>query len=679
MEGEMPEKPIVVTGTVKGAGAADARRLSVVALRGNTVLARTALRDDGSYRLTLPAGAARAAGPYALHVAVVPATAVGHVDRVPNAPRVPLARDALNQSEITAQHLTVSERLLIDWAIFWQEWCVSGTVVGPDGCPAPAAAVTVYDVSWTAQGYTKVPKATVTTGPDGSFTLCFERWQWPFCWPCEPFWWLCWPWWWEEDILHVVSALEARVQRGSHAVALFQPDARALVRGQAFPTARVGPAAPHAARTALIARKLGNPALREIFPWHWWCCDGPNVVFSVSQAGTSILDEDPSVSTRWCMESGQTVTLTGNAATLTTCNQGTRPDSGVLWTSVGLTTVGSIDADGCAQFGGDSSDVAFAGTLSLFAASALGAFDFYQVNGAVWSGGPGFRGGAKPATGTGTPIVASLWQAAWIYDPATQHLTQHQVQMGPFTQNGLTGLYATPSARQSLAAPPGLAAFPTVPPAGQVFWQYEIPGLMLQCDATVLLGGALFGAVDLTIVGHTNLGPAPVVNVDAAPVGLTPDNPLTLTIDATPLTTYSVGTPTAWRSVGVAASNTGSGDCPAYDVGPSGFVHVPVTVQDNNGFLFGYHLEADWGNSNSTTVDPPMGYAANKTVMTRSWTGGTYIYEFPGTTSGLHVPPVDCCYEFRLWFGKRVTNGYGGPGVTDQPPTFQTINLKFSS
>jgi hypothetical protein len=564
----------------------------------------------------------------------------------------------------------VSEQLFVDWAIFWQEWCVSGSVVGPDGCPAPAAEVTVSTVSWTSQGYTKVPKATVTTAPDGTFTLCFQRWQLPFCWPCEPFWWLCWPWWWEEDILHVLGALEARVQRGS-AVALFQPDARALIRGQAFPTARVSHAAPDASRTALITRKLSNPALREIFPWHWWCCHGPNIVFSVSQAGTSILDEDPAVSTRWCMESGQTVTLTGNAATLTTCNQGTRPDSGVLWIKVGNITVASIDADGCAQLGGDASDVAFAGTLSLFAGSALGAFDYYQVNGAVWSGGPHFRGGTKPAAGTGFPIVASLWQAAWIYDPATHVVTQHSVQMGPFTQNGIVGLYATPSARQSLAAPPGLAPFPTVPPGGQVFWENEIPGLMLQCDATVLLGGALFGAVDLTIVGYTNLANPPVV--------LTPDAPLTLTIDATPLTTVSVGTPSAWQSASVQATSTGSGDCPAYDVGPSGFVRIPVTVQDTNGFLLGYHLEADWGNSNSTTVDPPMGYAANKTAPTRSWTGGTYTYEFPGTTPGLHVPPVDCCYEFRLWFGKRVTNGYGGPSLTDLPPTFQTINLKFSS
>jgi hypothetical protein len=666
----MAEKPIVVTGTLAGAGA-EAKYLNVVALRGNVVLARAPLRDDGSYRLTLPAEAARAKSAYALHVAAVPVTAVDHVDRVPSVPRVALAPEALAQAEVKAPALSVSDQLLKNWGvIFWPEWCVSGTLVGPNGCPVPAAQVTVYNVTWTAQGYVKNAMATVTTGADGTFTLCFPWWKWLFCWPCTP-WWLCWPWWWEEDILHVIAALEARQHRAGNALALFQPESHALLRGQGFPSARVGPAAPDSARTALITRKLGNPALRELFPWHWWCCWEPNIVFSATQAGTTILDEDPAINTRWCMQGGQNVTLTGNAATLTTCNTGTPPQSGVLWTSVGNTTIGSIDANGCAQYSGDATDVAFAGTLSLFAASALGAFDYYQVQAAVWNK-PAFQTGAtKPASGSGTPVIANLWQVAWIYDPATQLVTQHSVQMGPFSQNGIDGLYATPTARQNLAAPPGLAAFPTVPPGGQVFWQYEIPELMLQCDASVLLGGALFGSVDLTIVGYKN--PTQLVS-------LTPDDPLTLTIDATPLTTFTVGTPQAFTDpLGQnPASNTGSGQCPAYDVGPNGLVKIPVTVMDTNGFLFGYHLEADWGNSNSTTVDPPMGYAANKTAP-YTWTGGSYTYIFPGTTTGIPVPPADCCYEFRLWFGKRVTNGWGGPSLTDLPPTFQTINLKFSS
>src|SRR5262249_51708052 len=157
-------------------------------------------------------------------------------------------------------HLAVPEQLLKNWGpIFWPEWCVSGTVVGPDGCLAPGAQVTVYTVHWTAQGYTRTPKATVTAGVDGTFTLCFPWWR-IFCWPGEP-WWRCWPWWWEEDILHVITALEARVHRGHSAMALFQPESHALIRGQGFANARVGPPAQDSGRTALIQRKLSNPAV----------------------------------------------------------------------------------------------------------------------------------------------------------------------------------------------------------------------------------------------------------------------------------------------------------------------------------------------------------------------------------------------------------------------------------
>jgi hypothetical protein len=665
----MAGKSIILTGAVKGAKSIDAARLNVVALRGDEVLARATPRTGGAYRLTVGAEAARAESAYALQVAVVPSTVGDHIDKVANAPRVALARNKLDRDEVEAPAISLNEALLRDWEIYWPEWCVSGVLDGPTGCPAPGAVVTVYTVTWTSMGYVKTPRGSAVTGPDGSFTICFPWWDLYFCWPCEPFWWLCWPWWWEEDILHVISALEARAQRGSAGVALFQADGLALVRGQGFPTARVGPAAPDKARTALIARKLANPALREIFPWWWWCCPGPNIVFGATQGATVVLDEDPAISTRWCMPSGENVTLTGNSQTLTTCNRGALPESGVLWIQVGTTPVTEIDADGCAQFGGDATDVAFAGTLSLFANAAIGAFNYYQVLGSVW-GAPGFRGGTEPAAGTGTPISANLWQIAWIYDPATLTTTAHNVQMGPFTQDGVTGLYASPQLRQTTTTPPGLAAFPPIPAGGAVFWEYQVPCLMLQCDATVLLGGAQFGAVDLTIVGYSD--PA------LPPVTLTPDAPLTLMVDATPLTTVAVGAPSAWVSPGVPAPSTGTGECPAFDVGPTGFVTIPVTVEDGTGFVFGYYLEVDWGNSNFSSVSPvgEIGYAAHANAA-RDWTGGTSTYTFPGTTSGVPTPPADCCYEFRLWFGKRVTNGYSGPSLTDLPPTFQTINLKF--
>lgn len=676
----MSEKPIPIVGEVGDISAADAARLSVVALRGNTVLATAALRPDGSYRLNLPAAAAREESAFALQLAVLPSTAVARPDRVADAPRVtvePGAREG--DHPVQAPRLALNPALIDGWAIFWREWCVSGKVTGPDGCPAPAAEVTVYTVSWGADGYTRIPRGTVTTGPDGTFALCFPWWYGLFpCWPCAPFWWRCWPWWWEWDILHVIEALETRVSRGPRSVALFQPEGSALIRGQGFAAAApAGLAGPDPERTALIARKFANPALRELFPWWWWCCDEPNIIFGVTQGGTTILAEDPSLDTRWCMASGQTVTLTGSSSTLTHCPGGPLPKSGYVWTSVGNILTTSIDSRGLAQGGGDNSDVAFAGQLWLYAAVAPTAFDYYQVNGSVWNA-PGFRGGTKPPAATTpatAPVAAPLWLPVWIYDPATQVTTPYSVQMGPFTANGHSGLYATTAARQNHPAPPGLAAFPPVPPGGQVFWGYQ--GLVLIAEDVTLLGGIPFGAVDLTLCGF-----------DQAfnPVAVTPDAPLTLAIDSTQAT-QSVGTITAWVAPGHPAPQTGTGECPAYDVGPSGYVEIPVTVQDANGFLCEWELQGQFGHGNAVVVTPPglRGYQSNPPLSpfnpdyaTASWTGGTETVTFPGSSLRGALPP-DCCYEFRLYYRKRVTNGYEWPAGDLAEGDFQTISLKFSS
>jgi hypothetical protein len=56
--------------------------------------------------------------------------------------------------------------------------------------------------------------------------------------------------------------------------------------------------------------------------------------------------------------------------------------------------------------------------------------------------------------------------------------------------------------------------------------------------------------------------------------------------------------------------------------------------------------------------------------------GGTETIVFPGNTLGGALPP-DCCYEFRLYYGKRVTDGYNWPTLAEGD--FQTISLRFSS
>ena len=265
----------------------------------------------------------------------------------------------------------------------------------------------------------------------------------------------------------------------------------------------------------------------------------------------------------------------------------------------------------------------------------------------------------------------------WIYDPATMTTTPYSVQMGPFSANGYVGLYATQDARQHQPAPPGLAPFPLVPAAGLVFWGYQ--GLTLVASDTTLLGGVPFGAVDLTMLGF---------DAGFNPVAVSPDTPLTLTIDSTPLTTQRVNGITAWVSPGVPATQTGVGDCPAYDVGPAGFVEISVTAQDTNGFLCQYELEAQYGHGHTAVVTPPglRGYVTNPLVVSatnpdypmQSWVGGSETIVFPGSSLGGVLPP-DCCYEFRLYHSKRVTDGYYWPTNNLAEGDFQTISLKFSS
>ncbi|MDQ2815221.1 MAG: carboxypeptidase-like regulatory domain-containing protein, partial [Actinomycetota bacterium] len=258
----MPGNSIPLTGEVGGVSATDAARLSVVAVVGTTVLATAQLRPDGSYRLNVPAAQARAESAFAVQVAVLPITAAAAPDRVADAPRVTISPAALDGDDpIKVPDLALDHTLIEGWLIFWREWCVSGTVVGPDGCPVPGADVTAYTVSWGTSGCTEIARATVATAPDGTFALYFLCWELLFrCWPCEPLWWRCWPWCWEFDILHVIEALETRATSGSQSVALFQPEGSALIRGQGYPAAATaGVRAVVPAEVKLAARLLAWP------------------------------------------------------------------------------------------------------------------------------------------------------------------------------------------------------------------------------------------------------------------------------------------------------------------------------------------------------------------------------------------------------------------------------------
>jgi hypothetical protein len=681
---------ITITGKVTGVTESDAARLAAYIVVCNEILAQGPILADGAYRLNLDPAAVTAKSAYGLQLVVAPSGASRQLSQLPNLKRVDLKRDALEKAKgaFHAKEIALSQEVLKVWWQWCPLYCVSGTLNGPDGCAAPGAEVTVYNVVWTSQGYTKTPRATVITAADGTFTACFP-WcsfgRFP-CWPCWPIWWECWPWWWDWDILHVIKALEAQpalpgpgpVEARANQIAMFRPDARALMRGQGFMSAQMGPMAPDAGRTALIRAKLGNARLRALFPWWWWCCDDPNIVFSASQNGNVIVNENPAIDTRWCLEDGSNVTLVGVNGTSTTCQPLCPPETGFVWTNVGNIDVSDISqgyADVPALLSTDDRDMAFAYTLDLYGMFPVSTnVAYYQVEAAPWAGNPA-RGGTPPAAGSGVPVGAPLDHVYYFYKSDGSFDSSHTVKMGPFTQGGLVNLYTTPEARQTVPTPPGLLPFPTPPAGGSVYWDKQ--GLILESDSSNLITGLPTGAADLTVLGY---------DTSLNPVTLTPDDPLTLMIDNTPVTIQRVNSVVAYKAPNVLALNLNTTACPAFDVGPSGFVAIDVTVSDANGHLYGYYVDAEYGHGNAPIVSPPgiRGYVTNPLVSgsdpnyaQKSWIGGEEVMYFPALPTNPASPPPDCCYEFRIYYAKRVTNGYNYP--TWSQGDFQTVNLKFSS
>ncbi len=707
----MASTSIVITGKVANVAESDAQRLAAFVARCNHIIISAPILADGTFRLALSRATVKEENAYGLTLAIAPATAGAHLDHLPNVSRIALKRHDLEKAEkeYHVPAISISAEVLKLWWTWCRWYCLTGTVVGPDGCPVPGADVTVYSVSYTGWGYSKVPRATVTTGANGTFTACFEWCSCIFCfpcWPCYPFWWFCWPWWWEWDILHVIEALErvpvpglGRIETLANKATLLRPDAKALVRGQGFGRT-LDNFAPDDNRTALIKSKLANPRIRELFPWWWWCCDDPNVVFSVVQNGNVILDENPAIDTRWCFEDGSNVTLVGNSDSITLCTGHCPPESGFVWTNVGLVDINDI-SQGYATVpawvtpppptNADFQDLVFAGGLDLFGEFALGSnVSFYQVQAGQWSGDPA-RGGGAP--GSTSLLLADLYRQAIVEDATHTHLTYPTVKMGPFTQNGVPGLYATEQARAAGLPLAGLPPIP-IPPGGQVIgWAQQ--GLMVSTSSQNLIGGAVTGAVDLTVAGY---------DANANPVALVPDSPLTLTIDNTPLTTDAISL-AAFKSDGTSAPLTGGSthQCPAYDVGPGGYVQITTSVSDAMGHLFEYYVDAEYGSSSAVAVTPPgvRGYVSNPLVSIavvtpppacggdpnyacKSWVGGTEVMYFPNTPGGLAwTPPFgpgneppDCCYEFRIRLAKRSTDGYSLPTLGDG--AFQTVALKFS-
>src|SRR5262249_43895590 len=275
-EVRMAGRSVPLIGSIEKVGPADAARLAAYVVRGHQVLAQAPIQATGAFHVNLSRAAVEAKSPYGLSLVIAPAGAGDHLEHVADAPRIALDRHALAKADNDyrlSQKIAISDASLKTWWKFCIQYCVSGTLVGPNGCVVPGADVTVYTVTYGSGGYTKVPRATVTTGPDGTFTACFPWCRCIFCfpcWPCWPFWWNCWPWWWEYDILHVIEAIERQpvpvgpgpVERLPN-LGLFKPDSRALMRGEGFAAARTPRAtAQDPARTALIRSKLASSRIK---------------------------------------------------------------------------------------------------------------------------------------------------------------------------------------------------------------------------------------------------------------------------------------------------------------------------------------------------------------------------------------------------------------------------------
>ncbi len=685
---------VVLRGALPGLKPEDARRVGLYLVRGSEVLSSGRVGAGGEVQLSVSREVLSRKSAYGVELVIGPAGTGGSVPSVPNLQRIPLeARrwEKADEVELPLQRIRLTEKILNAWWEWCLWYCVTGTLVGKDGCPVPGADVTVYNVSWDPWAWPKkTPVATATTDATGRFSACFAWCKCPFCWPCwpcYPTWWLCWPWWWEWDILHVIEQIEKAklvvppipgpgpgpVEARAAVLPMARPATADLMSGQAFALSqREGQTGPDPSRTALIHTKLANPAIRSIFPWWWWCCDDPNIVFSATQAGSLVLDENPWADTRWCLANDSSVTLIASPTALTTCSA-PLPATGFVWTRVGETTVNNISggyANGTP--GTDYSDLAFAGTLDIYGEFAAASnVSYYQIDAAQWAG-PTFdpsRGGTPPAGGSGVPLSVDLYNTVIILH-SDGTVTFASVKMGPFSQGGLSNLYATQQQRQSGAAIPSLPPFPTLAATDTVVWAYN--GRRIYAQASSLIAGVSAGAVSMSVTGYD----AAFVLIALPPNA---DDTLTLTIDAQPLTTTRINSLHAFTAGGTEVfPSTADTACPAYNIGLGGHVEINVTVQDNNAHIFEYDVEVDYGHGTTGATTPglrgyrqpgpypPAPYEAPD-VTQKAFGGGTETFSY--------TPAVNCCYDFRLNVGKRVTDGTYYPGLYTADFWTATINV----
>jgi hypothetical protein len=102
---------------------------------------------------------------------------------------------------------------------------------------------------------------------------------------------------------------------------------------------------------------------------------------------------------------------------------------------------------------------------------------------------------------------------------------------------------------------------------------------------------------------------------------------------------------------------------------PSGYVTISFAVSDANGHIWEYEMAAERGHGLSDNVAPgPRGYSQSPASFPPApyQAPNTALKSFGGgSETWTYYPPEDCCYEFRIRAGKRVTNGYFFPSLAD--------------
>ncbi len=279
----------------------------------------------------------------------------------------------------------------------------------------------------------------------------------------------------------------------------------------------------------------------------------------------------------------------------------------------------------------------------------------------------------------GLSATALIFRAATSATPAMVEFAD--VVMGPCSFAGKDNLYMTMAQRSNPpAGVTGLPPFPTLAVGDHVLGWADA-GRMVNASASALIAGGAVGGVRLTVDAY--LG-------DGSAVTLATNVPLDLMIDTTGISA-GITSLTAYQQNGtqVGESTSPANPCPSYKIGTGGYVLLHLAVSDANGHLSGYYIETEFGHGSTgvPTVPGARGYSQAPATFTTPASPGDPVVDagygvpdrpsvtFVGGGDSVKVSPVDtCCYDFRLWASKRVTDGktfFTSGGTYD----FQTASI----